>query len=100
MSTSDDEFADELEQDDEIEQDEADEVIEAEADIEEGEVVVANSSTSASAKAAEAALEEEAQLRTVTSRDSVRQQLEDQIKQFLSRGGQIEQLAPDDSAKA
>lgn len=96
MSTSDDEFTDELEQDDEIEAVEEvdDDEVEVQADGEsEGSPVVA-------AKV-DPSLDEEAQVRTVTSRDHLRQQLEDEIKRFLSSGGQIEQLAAvDDMGKA
>lgn len=93
MSTSDDEFTDELEQDEEIEQEEAEDAIEAEAE-EGAEVAV-----SASAKV-DPALDEEAQVRTVSSRDHLRQQLDDEIKRFLSGGGEIKQLAADDTQKA
>jgi hypothetical protein len=91
MSTSDDEFADELEQDDEIEAVEEvdDDEVEVQADGEESGATVV-------AAKVDPALDEEAQVRTVSSRDHLRQQLEDEIKRFLSGGGQIEQLAADD----
>jgi hypothetical protein len=93
MSTSDDEFTDELEQDEEIEEvTEEDVEVQAEGEEEAGAAVVV-------AKV-DPTLDEEAQLRTVSSRDQVRQQLEDEIKRFLSTGGKIEQLAADDTQKA
>jgi len=55
----------------------------------------------ATAAKADPAVDEEAQVRTVTSRDHLRQKLEDEIKRFLSSGGHIEQLAAaDDMGKA
>jgi hypothetical protein len=93
MSTSDDEFTDELEQDEEIEGEVVDDEVEAQADDEEGGATVV-------AAKVDPTLDEEAQLRTVSSRDQVRQQLEDEIKRFLSGGGHIEQLAADDTQKA
>lgn len=93
MSTSDDEFTDELEQDEEIEAEESDDIIEAEAEAEEGTAVIASAKV-------DPTLDEEAQVRTVSSRDHLRQQLDDEIKRFLSSGGQIKQLAADDTQKA
>jgi len=92
MSTNDDEFTDELEQDEEIEE-AVDDTVEAQADDEEASPTVAVAKI-------DPTLDEEAQLRTVSSRDLVRQQLEDEIKRFLSRGGHIDQLAADDTQKA
>lgn len=92
MSTSDDEFTDELEQDEEIEE-AVDDTVEAQADDEETSATVV-------ATKVDPTLDEEAQLRTVSSRGQVRQQLEDEIKRFLSKGGHIDQLAADDTQKA
>jgi hypothetical protein len=84
-----DEPIDELERsDEEDEQEEVDESLVAEAEVEPEE-------GSAAPAKKEANTEDDAEVRTVSSREHLRKQLEEEMKRFLSNGGKIEQVSDD-----
>lgn len=72
-----------------------DETDDEEVEVEEGEAVAASGEGAAPAPRSDVA---DAETLTVSSKEALRRQLEEEMERFLSKGGKVQEIAPDVTA--